>query len=84
MTHFPWLSIARLALESNHVIALRWMKLARGGPAAGLEAARMVTEKVQEGTAAAQTLAAGGSHCKVVARYRKRVRANASRLKRGR
>ena len=81
---FPWFSIALLAIESNHVIALRCAKLARGGAAAGPELTRMITEKMQEGAAAAQTLMTGGSHETVIAGYRKRVKANARRLNRAR
>ena len=84
MAPLPWLSLALLAMESNHVIALRCAKLARGGAAAGPEAARMITEKMLEGAAAAQTLMTGGSHEKVIAAYRKRVKANARRLSRAR
>ena len=72
-----------LAIESNQVIGLRLLKLARGGTDAGAEVARMVTEKMTEGTLAAQTLMFGGSNDKVIARYRKRVRSNARRLRRG-
>lgn len=82
--HVPWFSIARLAIEANHVIALRCVKLASGGPAAVPEVTRMITEKMQEGVAAAQTLMTGGSHAMVIAGYRKRVRANARRLNRAR
>ena len=80
----PWLSLALLAIESNHVVALRCAKLARGGPAAAPEFTRMITEKMHEGVAAAQTLMSGGSHETIIAGYRKRVNANARRLKRAR
>ena len=42
---FPWYSAAMLALEANHVIALRLSKMAFGGPVARSEAKLMVTEK---------------------------------------
>ena len=84
LTPFPWVSIALLAMESNHVIALRCAKLAREGHGAGPELTRMITEKMLEGAAAAQTLMTGGSHDKVIAGYRKRVKANARRLNRAR
>jgi hypothetical protein len=80
----PWFSIALLVIESNHVVALRCAKLARGGAGAGPEFTRMITEKMQESAAAAQTLMTGGSHEKVIAGYRKRVKANARRLNRKR
>ncbi len=79
---FPWYSAWMLALESNRVIALRMLKLAGGGAPARLEAAGMVSEKVSEAFGAAVTLATGGSNAKVIARYRKRVAANARRLSR--
>jgi len=77
---FPWISTWMLAMESNRVIALRMMKLAAGGPAARLEAARMTSEKVSEAFGTAVTLATGGSPAKVIKRYRRRVAANARRL----
>ncbi|HEU4662183.1 MAG TPA: hypothetical protein VFS63_16140 [Pseudolabrys sp.] len=77
-----WLSVAALALEANHVIALRLMKLARGGRNARAEASRMASEKVGEAMAASVTLATGGTVAKVIRHYRKRVRANARRLSR--
>jgi len=79
---FPWLSAWMLAMESNRVIALRMVKLAAGGPAARLEAARMTSEKISEAFGAAVTLSAGGSPAKVIKRYRFRVAANARRLHR--
>jgi hypothetical protein len=79
---FPWFSAWMLAMESNRVIALRMMKLASGGASARREAARMTSEKVSEAYGAAVTLATGGSNAKVMARYRKRVAANARRLSR--
>ena len=84
LTAFPWVSMALLALESNHVIALRCATLARGGPAAAPELTRMVSEKMLEAAAAAQTLMTGGSHEQVIAAYRKCVKANARRLTRAR
>jgi len=80
----PWFSMALLAIESSQVIALRCAKLAREGHGAAPELTRMITEKMLEGAAAAQTLMTGGSHEKVIASYRKRVRANARRLNRAR
>ena len=84
LTPLPWFSMALLAIESNQVIALRCAKLAREGHGAGPELTRMITEKMLEGAVAAQTLMTGGSHEKVVASYRKRVKANARRLNRAR
>jgi hypothetical protein len=69
-----------LAMESNRVIALRMMKLAAGGTSARREAALMASEKISEAFGAAVTLATGGSNARVIARYRRRVAANARRL----
>jgi len=76
--------MALLAIESNHVVLLRCLKLARGGPAAGLEATQMIAEKMQEAALAAHTIMMGGSQDKVIARYRECVQGNAQRLQRGR
>jgi hypothetical protein len=70
----------RLAIESQQVIALRFLKIAAGGTAAQTEIVRMMTEKVDalaEGTA---TLVAGGSPGTVMRRYRTHVKANVRRL----
>jgi len=77
---FPLFPAAMLALESNRVVALRLMKLAAGGRRARAEASRMVSEKISEAVGAGVTLMTGGSSAKVIASYRKRVRANARRL----
>ena len=63
-------------------MALRAMKFAAGGHAARMEATRMAAEKVSEAYGAWVTLATGGSAKKVVRQVRKRVSANARRLKR--
>ena len=78
----PFLSLYMLGLESTQVMALRAMKLAAGGHAARMEATRMTAEKVSEAYGAWVTLAVGGSAPKVVRQVRKRVRANARRLRR--
>jgi hypothetical protein len=71
---------ASLAIEAQHVIALRAAKLAAGGVAAQAEAARMMSEKVFAFAEASTMLAFGQSPGTVVRRYRTRVRANARRL----
>lgn len=80
----PWLNLSRdimhANLEAQHVIALRLLKLARGGTAADTEARRMVTEKVAAGAEAAAALSTGKSPRSVVRRYRTIMRANAKRL----
>ena len=72
--------IAAANLEAQRVIALRMMKLAKGGPAAHKEAHKMVSEKLQASMEAAATLAAGGSLERVLSRYRTIMRANSKRL----
>ena len=69
-----------LALESNGVIALRMMKLMRGGSSARREARLMVSEKVRAALEASTSLAAGASGDQIVHRYRQHVAANAKRL----
>ena len=66
--------------EAQRVIALRLMKLSRGGPTAESEIRRMVSEKITANTEAAVTLATGGSVPKVLRRYRTTMRANIKRL----
>jgi hypothetical protein len=74
--------LALAGFEAQRVIALRLMKLAAGGPAAELEARRMVTEKIAASAEAAATLAMGGSPETVLRRYRTIMRANKRRLSR--
>jgi len=82
--------LARLGFEAWMVIGLRTAKLAMGGPAAMLEAQRMVAEKTAamlEGQAAAGMAVATGSSKVAVARkaiapYRRRVKENRRRLTR--
>jgi hypothetical protein len=40
-------SVMMLALESNRVVALRWLKLMQGGSKARREADLMVSEKME-------------------------------------
>lgn len=75
-----WMKMAALGWDSQHVIALRLEKLAKGGPGAATEAQRMVSEKMLEAGKAAITLATGGSMGSVVASYHRRVRSNKNRL----
>ena len=76
------LDAARLGYEVQTVMALRMMKLARGGLAAEAEMQRMMTEKGVAFAEAATTLATGGSMNKVVRRVRSRVNQNKRRLSR--
>ncbi len=54
-------SLIGLALESNRVVALRWMTLMLGGSDARREAKRMVSEKIDAAIKAGQSAAAGAS-----------------------
>jgi len=76
------LDAARLGYEVQTVMALRMLKLARGGKAAEREARRMVAEKGVAIAEAAATLGLGGSMKKVVRRVRSRVSQNKRRLSR--
>ena len=89
----PWFKLAYetawLGFDAQRVIALRFMRLATGGAAGRAEAQRMMSEKaaalVEAQIAAAGALAVGTSAAaarKVLAVYKKRVRANKRRLSR--
>jgi len=69
-----------LAAEANGVIALRMMKLMRGGRSARREAELMVSEKIHAAFEATASLMAGASGDDIVHRYRRHVAANAKRL----
>lgn len=73
-----------LGFETQRVIGLRLMKLAALDAAAVVEAERMVAEKVAAFAEASMTLAKGGSHKRVIRRFRTHVRANERRLSRRR
>jgi hypothetical protein len=73
-------NIAAANLEAQQVIALRLMKLAKGGPAAQKEAHKMVSEKMMASVEVAQALAGGASTNTVLRRYRTIMRANRKRL----
>jgi hypothetical protein len=84
--------LARLGAEAWLVIGLRSAKLAAGGPAAMLEAQRMVAEKsaamLEAQLAAGMAMATGGTReaagRKALGCYRHRVKANRRRLLRKR
>ena len=89
----PWLMLAaeaaQLGFDAQHVVALRIMRWATGGASGHAEAQRMMTEKsaalLEAQFAAAGALAGGKSAVvarKVLAVYRRRVRANKRRLSR--
>jgi hypothetical protein len=73
-------SLMLLAAEANYVIALRMMKLMRGGKGSRREAERMVSEKIHAAFEATTSLMAGASGDKIIRRYRRHVAANAKRL----
>jgi hypothetical protein len=77
-------SLMKLAVEANHVVGLRMTKLMRGGRQARREAELMITEKVDAALEAGTRLLSGASGDEIVRRYRRRVAANAKRLKRAR
>ena len=73
-------SLMLLACEANSVIALRIMKLMRGGRSAHREAELMVSEKIHAAFEATASFMAGASGDEIVHRYRRHVAANAKRL----
>jgi hypothetical protein len=73
-------SLMLLAVETNGVIALRMMKLMRGGRSARREAQLMVSEKIHAAFEATASLMAGASGNEIIHRYRRHVAANAKRL----
>ena len=73
-------SLLLLAAEANGVIALRMMKLMRGGRGARREAELMVSEKISAAFEATVSLMAGASGDDIVHQYRRHVAANAKRL----
>ena len=73
-------SLMLLAVEANQVIALRMMKLMRGGRRARREAELMVSEKIHAAFEATASLMTGASGDQIVQRYRRHVAANAKRL----
>jgi hypothetical protein len=77
-----WLDLTMLAMESQQVICLRTIKLARGGKRAHKEAHLMVAEKVAAAFLESGRLWMGARPSSVVKRVRTKVRANARRLSR--
>jgi hypothetical protein len=88
----PWIEFsfqaARLGWEAQNVIALRLLRLARGGAIGRSEAGLLITEKLsalsEAQTAAASAAIKGGNGrqvaTKVMKVYKNRVRANKRRL----
>lgn len=85
------LDLMRFGFDAWSVMALRIAKIAAGGPAATVEAQRMISEKATAAIEAqvAAGLALVGGHDgaaagnKALAVYKKHVRANRRRLSRG-
>jgi hypothetical protein len=73
-------SLMMLAVEANGVVALRMMRLMRGGRSARREAKLMVNEKMDAAFEATARLMVGASGAEIVQRYRQHVAANAKRL----
>jgi hypothetical protein len=81
MIVFPWFSAMMLALEANHVIAIRLRRLATlSALDANAELKLMVTEKAAAARHTAAILMRGGSTADVIGHYRKAVAANCHRL----
>ena len=87
----PWFRLGMdawfLTIEASSVIALRVLKAAAGGASAEAEASRMVNEKIESGLALqAKAMTGGlgptthGAAAKVIAHYRRKVKANRRRL----
>ena len=80
----PWIKLTidttLLSLEAQSVISLRLAQIAMGRSSPG-EAQLMMTEKMLAFMDAATTVASGGSAHTVVEDYRRRVQANARRLR---
>lgn len=90
----PWLGVGfdvwTLGVEASGVIGLRTLKLAAGGAAAEAEAFRMVEEKIAAGFDLQVKAMSGGlgyspagAAAKAVGHYRRRVRSNLRRLRKG-
>jgi hypothetical protein len=75
-----WFNLSMLAAESQQVVWLRTMKLARGGVAAKREAKLMVSEKVAVANSEAGRMMMGATPVSVIKRYRRKVKANMRRL----
>jgi hypothetical protein len=73
-------SLMMLAVEANGVVALRMMKLMRGGRSARREAELMVSEKIRAAFEATASLMTGASGDEIVHRYRPHAAENAKRL----
>jgi len=91
MLRNPWfrfgVNVWSLGIDASSVIALRTLKIAAGGAAAEIEACRMVSEMTETGLALQALALTGGlgltgqsAATKMLAHYRRKVRANRRRL----
>jgi len=91
MLRNPWFRFGvnawSLGIDASSVIALRTLTIAAGGVAAVVEARRMVSEKIETGLALQALsltiglgLTAQSAATKMLAHYRRKVRANRRRL----
>ena len=80
---FPFDAATRLVIDSTRVIGLRLTKITGGGIEALDEAQLMISEKIQAGVEAMETLVSGGTTAAVLNRYQEHVTANVGRLSRG-
>ena len=85
-----WADACSLGFEASSVIGLRAMKLAIGGKGAATEAQRMVSEKIEASLALQAKALSGGLGTtalsaaeKMLDHYRRKVRANRTRLAKG-
>jgi hypothetical protein len=87
----PWLRLGfsawALGMEASSVIGLRTLKILSGGAAGKAESRRMIAEKVKAGLDLQSMALTGGlgltphgAAAKVMAHYRRKVRANRRRL----
>jgi non-canonical (house-cleaning) NTP pyrophosphatase len=76
-------NLGMLGVEAQQVMLLRMFKITNDGMSAGFEMNRMVTEKIFAAAEAGARMMQGASTDSIVRGYRKKVRANASRLRRG-
>lgn len=79
MTAF-WTNAMMLGLECQQAIALRLLKLSKGGKQANRESRRMVSEKAAAAVAASRQFLQGASPTRLTKSYRAKVRANVRRL----
>jgi hypothetical protein len=81
----PWFKLSLdamlLAVEAQTVIGLRLARIAGGGSIAAAEVELMVSEKIAAAAEAGGLLLGGGTIHGVLKGYRRKVRANARRMK---